>query len=228
MLFRLNSVSPAETALHLVPEEGVEIRDGHTVAVNLPVWLRVEPVHLVTRHRWVRVRYSSSIFDEPVRPLLRFTSATGQASVQAMNGPMLGSADWIGRVPEHTVAVAISPCRRLGRFRFRIDGLEPVSRLSLVRRGMVRDPLWVPWAARSRLINSRQEAWQALKFAAAATPIRAYAQWHAQFSRPLEPDSLDCPRADWKHTPFFRLLVRVDGAHAKSLETTIRSLQAQT
>jgi O-antigen biosynthesis protein len=227
MLFRSNAVHPIETALHLVPEEGVEIRDGHTVAVNLPVWLRIEPAHLITRHRWVRLRYSSSIFDEPVRPLLRFTSATGQALVQAMNGPMLGSADWIGRVPERTVAVAISPCRRLGHFRFRVDDLEPVSRLALVRRGMARDPFWVPWAARSRLINSRQEAWQALKFAAAATPIHAYAQWHAQFSRPLELECLDCPRADWKQTPTFRLLVRMDSADTKPLEATIRSLLAQ-
>jgi O-antigen biosynthesis protein len=227
MLFRSNPVHAAEAALELVPEEGVEIRDGHAVAVNLPVWLRIEPAHLITRHRWVRLRYSSSIFDEPVRPLLRFTSTTGQCFVQAMNGPMLGSADWIGRVPERTAEVAISPCRRLGHFRFRIDDLEPVSRLALVRRGMARDPFWVPWAARSRLINSRQEAWQALKFAAAATPIGAYARWHAQFSRPLELEHLDSPRADWKRTPSFRLLIRLNGTEPKLLETTIRSLQAQ-
>jgi O-antigen biosynthesis protein len=227
MLFRSNPVHAAEAALELVPEEGVEIRDGHAVAVNLPVWLRIEPAHLITRHRWVRLRYSSSIFDEPVRPLLRFTSTTGQCFVQAMNGPMLGSADWIGRVPERTAEVAISPCRRLGHFRFRIDDLEPVSRLALVRRGMARDPFWVPWAARSRLINSRQEAWQALKFAAAATPIGAYARWHAQFSRPLELEHLDSPRADWKRTPSFRLFIRLNGTEPKLLETTIRSLQAQ-
>jgi O-antigen biosynthesis protein len=227
MLFRSNPVQAAEAALHLVPEEGVEIRDGNTVAVNLPVWLRLEPTHLITRHRWVRLRYSSSIFDEPVRPLLRFTSTTGQALVQAMNGPMLGSADWIGRIPERTAEVAISPCRRLGHFRFRIDDLEPVSRFALVRRGMARDPFWVPWAARSRLINSRQEAWQALKFAAAATPINAYAQWHAQFSRPLELECLDSPRADWKRTPSFRLLIQLDGVDPKLLESTIRSLHAQ-
>ena len=227
MLFRSNPVHATAAALHLVPEEGIEVRDGNTVAVNLPVWLRIEPSHLITRHRWVRLRYSSSIFDEPVRPLLRFTSTTGQVFVQAMNGPMLGSADWIGRVPERTAEVAISPCRRLGHFRFRIDDLEPVSRLALVRRGMARDPFWVPWAARSRLINSRQEAWQALKFAAAATPINAYAQWHAQFSRPLELEGLDSPRADWKRTPSFRLLIRSNGTDPKLLETTIRSLQAQ-
>jgi O-antigen biosynthesis protein len=227
MLFRSNPVQAAEAPLHLVPEEGVEIRDGNTVAVNLPVWLRIEPAHVITRHRWVRLRYSSSIFDEPVRPLLRFTSTTGQALVQAMNGPMLGSADWIGRVPERTAEVAISPCRRLGHFRFRIDDLEPVSRLALVRRGMTRDPSWVPWAARSRLINSRQEAWQALKFAAAATPIDAYSRWHAEFSRPLELECLDTPRADWKRAPCFRLLARLNGAHPKLLDATIRSLLAQ-
>jgi hypothetical protein len=207
--------------------EGVELRDGHTIATKLPVWLRLEPGDLITHRRWVRLRYSSSMFDEPVRPLIRFTTATGEQIVEAMNGPLLGSAEWIGRVPDHTKSVEFSPCRREGPFSFRLDSVAAVSLLSLLRRGMARDPLWVPWAARSWALNSRREAWQALKFGAAATPIDAYGSWRRQFSRPLERGGLDRQRADWNRTPCFRFLIRLESAGLSLLQSTITSLKKQ-
>jgi O-antigen biosynthesis protein len=212
---------------HLTPEEGVELHNGQTVATKLPVWLRLEPSELITRRRWVRLRYSSSIFDEPVRPLICFTIATGERFVEAMNGPILGSAEWIGRVPDRTVSVQFSPSRRLGPFSFRLDSIVAVSRLSLLLSGIARDPLWVVWAARSRVVKSRREAWQALKFGAAATPIEAYASWRAQFSRPLELEGLDRPRADWNCTPSFRFLIRMHSADLNLLQSTITSLKQQ-
>jgi hypothetical protein len=213
--------------LHLTPEEGVELRDGQTVATKLPVWLRLEPSKLIARRRWVRLRYSSSMFDEPIRPLIRFTNAAGEQFVEAMNGPILGSAEWIGRVPDRTVSIQISPSRRLGPFSFRLDSIGAVSRLSLLRSGIARDPLWVYWAARSRVVNSRREAWQALKFGAAATPLEDYASWREQFSRPLEPEGLDRPRADWNGTPSFHFLLRLDSADRTLLQRTIGSLNQQ-
>jgi O-antigen biosynthesis protein len=213
--------------LDLTPAEGIELLCGRTIATELPAWLRLEPSDLVTRRRWVRLRYSSSMFDEPVRPLIRFTTATGERLVEAMNGPILGSAEWIGRVPDRTISVEFSPCRRQGPFSFRLDSVAAVSRLSLLRRGITRDPLWVFWAARSRILNSRREAWQALKFGAAATPIEAYASWRAQFSRPLELEGLDRPRADWSRTPSFRFLIRLDSAGLSLLQSTITSLKEQ-
>ena len=213
--------------LVLVPVEGVELQDGQTIATRLPVWLRLEPSDFVTRRSWVRLRYSSSMFDEPVRPLIRFTTATGKQIVEAMNGPVLGSAEWIGRVPDSTTSVEFSPCRREGPFSFRVDRVAAVSRLSLLFRGMARDPRWVPWAARSWVLRSRQETWQALKFGAAATPIGAYASWRAQFSRPLELEGLDRPRADWSSTPAFHFLIRVDSEPLSLLQSTITSLRAQ-
>jgi hypothetical protein len=213
--------------LDLVPVEGVELEDGQTIATRPPVWLRLEPSDLIARRRWVRLRYSLSMFDEPVRPLIRFTTATGKQIVEAMNGPVLGSAEWIGRVPSSTKSVEFSPCRREGPFGFRLDGVAAVSRLSLLFRGMARDPLWVPWAARSWVLKSRREAWQALKFGAAATPIDAYASWRAQFSRPVELEGLDRPRADWSCAPSFRFLVRLDAAGPGLLRRTIASLKEQ-
>src|SRR5580693_3683538 len=126
--------------LHLTPEEGVELHNGQTDATKLPVWLRLEPSELIARRRWVRLRYSSSMFDEPVRPLIRFTIATGERLVEAMNGPILGSAEWTGRVPDRTISVQFSPCRRQGPFSFRLDSIVAVSRFSLLRSAIARDP----------------------------------------------------------------------------------------
>ena len=109
--------SPSPERLRLVPDRGVELLDGQTVATASAAWLRIEPGAEFLRHRWIELRYSSSLFDEPVRPLIRFVTAKGETIIQPMNGPVLGSAHWIGRIPDHTVSAAISPraaapCRR--------------------------------------------------------------------------------------------------------------------
>lgn len=75
------------TKPHLVPEEGIEINDGRTVASTRSPWFRIEPVADLVRHKWVRLRYSSSFFDEPVRPLIRFVTKKSDAVIQPMNGP---------------------------------------------------------------------------------------------------------------------------------------------
>src|SRR5580692_1159848 len=109
----------APSAICLIPVP--EVDPKHGTAIPDPTWLLVEPVHLIARHRWIRLRYSSSFFDDPVRPLIRFETRAGEAFIQAMNGAVLGSAEWVGRVPNDTVAVAISPGRRRGHPGFRID-----------------------------------------------------------------------------------------------------------
>jgi hypothetical protein len=215
----------APTARRLTPELRIDPKDGE--AIRNPTWLRVEPVHLIARHRWIRLRYSSSFFDDPVRPLIRFETRAGEAFIQAMNGPVLGSAEWLGRVPDHTVAIAISPGRRPGLLGFRIDGVTPVSTLALLGRGMLHDPMWAYWTVRSRLVNSRQEAWQALKFASPPTPIKDYSAWRARLARALELDGLDRPRADWGRTPSFHFLLRLDDAEPEDVRATIASLRAQ-
>jgi O-antigen biosynthesis protein len=188
-------------------------------------WLRVEPVELIARHRWIRLRYSASFFEDPVRPLIRFETRSGAAFVQAMNGPVLGSAEWTGRVPDDTVKVAISPGRGGAPSTFRIDGVTPLSRIGLLRRGLPRDWRWIYWTVRSRLLNSRQEAWQALKFASPPTPLEDYGAWRARLARPFDLGGLDRTHADWTLTPHFRFLLRAtdrDGVAA-----TIASLTAQ-
>src|SRR5450631_35298 len=142
----------AATAIRLIPDLAIVPKDGH--ATSDPNWLRVEPVDLIARYRWIRLRYSSSFFNDPIRPLVRFENRAGKSFIQAMNGPVLGSAEWMGRVPDDTVAIAISPGRRRGPTGFRIDGVTPVSRLALFGRGPLRDWRWPYCTLRSRLVSS--------------------------------------------------------------------------
>ncbi len=215
-----------EKSWRLEPESGVVIQGGATHAVSLPFWLRLEPVKRVCKCRWIRIRYSSGFFDEPVRPLIRFETRSGNSFIQPMNGAILGSAEWIGRVPDQTASVFISPGRRLGPFSFRVDRIDVLSRPRLLQGGFFRDPLWAFWALRSRMVDSRQEAWQSVKYAIGGTPPNQYNQWSARMARPFEAEGFDRPRRDWSAAPRLHLLMSLEG-RVGELNATLRSLRAQ-
>jgi O-antigen biosynthesis protein len=210
----------------LQPETGVEIKEGVAHAVSLPFWLRLEPAKRLCKCRWIRIRYSSGFFDEPVRPLIRFDTRSGNSFVQPMNGAILGSAEWIGRVPNETVSIAISPGRRLGPFSFRIDRVDVLSRPRLLQGGFFRDPLWAFWAVRSRMVDSSQEAWQSVKYALGGTPFKQYRKWAARMERPIDLEGFDRPYADWSLAPRLRLVMPLEGRLGE-LMATLRSLRAQ-
>jgi len=216
-----------EGFLQLVPETGAEFVDGGLHATSLPFWLRVEPVRLISDHRWIRLRYSSGFFDQPVRPLIRFVTKNGREFIQPMNGATLGSGEWVGRVPNRTETVSISPGCRLGPFSFRLERAEPLSRPDLLKRGFFTDPLFALWSIRSRLVDSREEAWQSLKYARGGTPFQRYGEWYARFARPLDLGGFDRPRADWSTTPQFHLLMSLRGAKLEAVRSTLSSLRAQ-
>jgi GT2 family glycosyltransferase len=215
-----------EKSWSLEPESGVQIIDGVTHAVSLPFWLRLESTKRLCKCRWFRIRYSSGFFDEPVRPLIRFDTKSGHSFIQPMNGAILGSAEWIGRIPNETVSVAISPGRRLGPFSFRIERVEILSRRRLLQGGFFSDPALAIWAIRSRLLGSHQEAWQSVKYAVGGTPLERYEDWAARMERPFEPEDFDRPRADWSSAPPLHLVMSLDGRLGE-LMATLRSLRAQ-
>ncbi|HET7681765.1 MAG TPA: glycosyltransferase [Xanthobacteraceae bacterium] len=210
----------------LEPESGVALNHGVNHAVSLPFWLRLEPVKRVCKCRWIRIRYSSGFFDEPVRPLIRFDTRSGGSFVQPMNGAILGSAEWIGRVPDETVSISISPGRRLGPFSFRIDRIDVLSRPRLLQGGFFRDPLWTFWAIRSRMVDSRQEAWQSVKYAIGGTPLNQYSNWAARMERPFDAEDFDRPRRDWSAAPRLHLVMSLE-CRLGELMATLRSLRAQ-
>ena len=215
----------ARAKFYLVPDSGIEITEGQTIASTAEAWLRIEPLAELARREWIRMRYSSSLFDEPVRPLIRFLSGEGDSITLPMNGPVLGAAEWIGRVPKNTVSAFISPVRRTGPFDFRLESISSVSRAELVLRGLRRFD-WLYWASRSRLLNSRREAWQALSFAAGGTPMSAYRDWYTRFARPIEFAGMDRARTDWLRGPVFRIVLDLSEGHPDLLRRTIASLRA--
>jgi GT2 family glycosyltransferase len=205
----------------------MEVLGERRVTSACPCWLHVEPVSQLTRHKWIELHYSSSFFDDPVRPLVRFVLANGGTITQPMNGAVLGSAQWIGRIPDNVVSASISPIQRTGQFTFRIDSMRPIRRAALARQGLRQNPDWLYWAVRSRLLNSRREAWQALGFATSGTSMDNYAQWHARLSRPIDLDGLDRPRSDWRVGPIVRFILKLEGNDPAQLHATIRSLRGQ-
>lgn len=211
---------------YLIPDQGIEIIKGLTVAATCPVWFRIEPVAELVRRRWICLRYSASFFDEPIRPLIRFVTKDDTVTLP-MNGAVLGSAEWVGRVPDGTVSAMICPVRRTGPFAFRLESVTAVPRTALVGRGLRQNPGRLMWAARSRLARSRQEASRALSFASSGAPMEAYAQWRTRLARPLDLGGLDVPRSDWRVGPVFRLILKLGRNDPERLRQTIRSLQAQ-
>jgi O-antigen biosynthesis protein len=219
--------SAPEADYRLVPAIGVRVLNGEFHAISLPYWLKLEPMHLLQRHRWIRLRYSSSFFDEPVRPLIRFVTADGRHATQAMNGTILGSAEWVGRIPRGTVEILISPGRRLGPFAFRIDEVQNVSRTQLMREGMQGSPPSLLWSLTSKLINSPETTWHVLKYARGGMPMERYWEWRARLSRPLDLAGIDKPRWDWSTGPTFHLLLDVRAGNPADFRATLDSLRDQ-
>ena len=216
-----------ETRVTLLPDSKVRIDDDGWTALATPFWLRIEPSALLVRHKWIRIHYSSSLFDEPVRPLIRFITADGREWIRAMNGPTLGRAIWLGAVPPETVEVSISPARRMGQFSFRIDRIEPVSSYRLLCQALRHDPGGAIWAIRSQWAGFQAEAGQSLRNACGGTPLDRYDRWYAQRIRPYDHDGLDRPRTNWTAGPIIRLMMALRGDNVLGLEATIASCRAQ-
>ncbi|MCW5704062.1 MAG: glycosyltransferase, partial [Bradyrhizobium sp.] len=143
-------------------------------------------------------------------------------------GAYAGGGEWIGRVPPGTTAVSVSPVTQTGRFDFHLDSVERVSRLELLWRGLRQAWKWTAWSVIARLINSRREARQALRFAGTATPLSDYHLWMQRRSRDLDPTGLDAPRFDWSTGPMIRLLLVVDEVDEEDICAIVLSLQRQT
>ena len=167
----------------LVPEKDVEDIDGRLVATSADPWMTLEPTGPWTMQGWVRLRYSASLFDDPVRPLIRFTDADGRPAMHPLNGPVLGSAEWIGRVPDGTRTISLSPVGTAGPFGFRVECVEAVPRAMLVQRGLARDPGALMVSLGAKIINAREERWEMLKFASSATRLSDYHHWHGRLAR---------------------------------------------
>jgi GT2 family glycosyltransferase len=213
--------------IRLEPQTAIDVMNNRNIAKSADAWLRVDPAKSLVGRRWVRLRYSSSYFDDPVRPLMSVYTATGQRSVQIMNGPILGSGEWIGRIPEGVTEAWISPVARAGPFAFQLDSIESLVRRDLIKRGLTNDPNSLFSSFTAKLVNAREERWELLKFAAGATPLADYAEWHRRLYRPIDLTGLDRPRSNWRTAPAIRLLIRLDHSRVEAFIATLTSLKQQ-
>lgn len=214
--------------LVLEPEQGVSISSGEFFADSLPAWLNIPNFLEICGRNWFSIRYASSLFDHPVRPLLKFQTQSGRDITYIMNGPVLGTAEWIGRVPDNATLVSICTTDRLGPFAFRIEEAHAVSKYSLASRNVA-----AAVSRSKRLATSRRsDAWQfevdLYKIANRATPLANYSQWARRFRRAPELYGLDRPRSDWTNGPTFSMLMPIGPAtRPKLLQATVNSLLQQ-
>ena len=193
-------------AAALVPFLDVEVTSNGLHAVTDRPWLELEFTQRIPSGRWILVTYRASYLDHLVRPLIRFETADGE-EWDTMSAPLFGSASWIGRVPDKTKRVLISPVDRPGPFGFEIEVLRTVSRLGLLRRAFLKDRITSAMAIGTRLINARQETRQALKFARGGIGIVEYARWRLEHYRSFDISGLDAPRRPASQLPHVRFFL---------------------
>jgi GT2 family glycosyltransferase len=159
--------------------------------------------------------------------LIRFETADGRILIEPMNGPVLGTGEWIGVVPKETVAVSISPVDRLGPFEFALESVEALPPWHLAHRTAVFETSRITAAIAERVLGRPDEERRGLKLAVKVTPFVDYQGWHSRLARQTELTGIDRPRADWQATPAFSFLIGLAGSQIEDVHATIQSLKDQ-
>ncbi len=210
----------------LVAERDVVIGDRGPMATSTEPWLRLSSIEDFRPGRWVEIRYAISLYDDPVRPILRFWLGDGGHKDVLAPAPCEGVAVWIGRAPPDLSAVWISPTDRIGRFDFRIVSIGPVA-LGVSLRKALASPKRMFFSLSARMVGLHEEADLNLRFALGRESLSAYPHWLRQ--RGARPDeAIDAPRGDWPSGPVVTLVLDVEGAAPDATETSIRAIRAQT
>ena len=230
LLYLANQTSSAamnRVNFSVANESGIVRSNGRMVAIGRGARLGLSLHGDLGRLRWIRLRYLTSFFDDPVRPLIGFLDRNGEELLQPMNGPVLGRGEWIGRVPDGTVSLAIYPVKEPGVFHFEIEDIRTLSRFELLRQGISLDPLAIVSVVGAKIIGAKEEGWETLKFGATPTPLQDYSRWFKKLHRNLRLSDIDRPRSDWSSGPIFHFLMPLEGAPPDALLGTLRSLRNQ-
>ncbi len=210
----------------LIPEQDIASVDGRWISTSAEPWLRFARSDAFPRGAAVELRYRISIFDDPVRPILRFSTERGPVD-HLLPGPVAGLGIWIGRAPVDTLHASLSPTSRTGRFDFRVDSLHRVSSARLYSRALSQAPAHAFGASVSGLIGVRHAHERNMTRGVGFTPTERYAAWKRVRHRPLELEGIDTPRADWTMSPRVRLRIETRGFSAAAIAATAGSLVAQ-
>lgn len=210
----------------LVPEKDVAVERGRTVSASSEPWLRFRSPEIFKSARFVEITYRASIYDDPVRPVMRFCTSSGDVD-RILPGPAAGAGIWRGAVPPGVEAVLISPCARAGRFDFRIEEVRPLGLFDMLAPVWRSQPSKLLSIVAPAIAGLRAEAESVMNWAIGGEPLEHFPQWRAKRARPLEPEGLDAPRSDWDKGPRFLLLIDAAGAAAEAITRTLEALRGQ-
>ena len=184
----------------LEPEVGVAFENGRTVATSAEPWLRFKSLAPFEASRFVEITYRASLYDDPVRPILRFVTASGETD-RILPGPVAGAGIWRGAAPKDLRSVLINPATRLGRFDFIVENVRPLKLSEVVALVWAKRPRKMFDIVLAASFGYFAEAENAVAWAIGAEPLACSREWRALRERPADPAGLDAPRTDWRTGP---------------------------
>jgi GT2 family glycosyltransferase len=211
------------TAIALAPARDVEIIEGRAIATSEEPWLRLEDPGAFRPGGFVEIVYRTSVFDDPVRPILRFRLDDGAEIDRFLPGPVAGAAIWVGRVPRGTTDVWISPTRHRGRFDFLVERARRRNGMALWLQALQRSPRYALSAAFYGVPGFTAEYDMNLDWALGFTRFEQFDAWRKARGRSIDLTGIDAPRSDWTKGP--RIHVCIAGRDGK--ESCLASLDRQ-
>ena len=190
-------------------------------------WFLVRSEDALPVGRWISITYSASLYDELVRPLLRFETPDG-VRLDLLPAPLFGRGTWIGYVPLDATEICISPVERPGYFGFRLDAFAVLPSGWPTCLALLQNPRLGALAILAACRRQRGLARELICAAIRSCPFGSYDSWHAHRTRAAEPDGLERPRRDGHDGPHIRVIVHAnEGTFDTSLAATLASLCQQ-
>ena len=203
----------------------IVVGDQGPCATSREPWLRLSSIEDFLPGVWIEMRYATSLYDDPVRPILRFWMQGGAYKDVLAPAPCEGVGVWIGRAPPNLSEVWVSPTDNVGRFDFQILSIGPTPLRTALRKAFA-SPKRMFFSLSARLVGLHDEADLNLRWALGREKLSAYPNWRSQRSE--RPDSaIDAPRSDWEKSPVATVVLDVEGASIDAINSSCRALTPQ-
>jgi O-antigen biosynthesis protein len=134
--------------------------------------------------------YDAGLADAVTRPILRCLTPAG-AKDEFLPGALLGRAVWMGKIPDKTSAILVSPAKTPGPFAFRVAMARPLSLAKIAARGWDTRPKYVLLGLGLGLIGDTFEAERRFRRALHSTRLKDYRRWAEARRRTPEWDGFD-------------------------------------